>query len=390
MAFNCKNGRRLLEAAKKDKTPQRFFDEIGEALAKKELKSEDFSIKELFEEFVPDGRQIVDTWKPRNKELHGVRLKESAVETSAFSNITGQIFYNELMEAFNQPGLIGDQLIETVPTNLSGEKIAGVSLLSDDIETIGEGQPYPRAGVSEDWIETPATTKRGFIVPVTKEAIYFDNTNLVLTRCRDTVRTMAYNKEKRILDAVLGVTTLYNRKGRGLTATYGDNSGNHDWDNLAASNALQDYTDIENALLLFDGMTDPNTGEPILLSPNLQVVVPTALKPTLGRILAAVEFRSVTNTSNTTIGGNPLAYMMASFNPVSSPYVKARTSSDSTWFIGDFKRGFKYMENWGPTSVEAPVNSYEEFNYDIVAQFKVSERGTTACVEPRYAVKCTA
>ena len=37
-------------------------------------------------------------------------------------------------------------------------------------------------GFGEDYIETPSTTKRGFIVPVTKEAIFFDRTHLVLSR----------------------------------------------------------------------------------------------------------------------------------------------------------------------------------------------------------------
>lgn len=390
MGFNYQQGRRLLEAAKRDKTPGRFFDEVGDALRKKELRGGDFSIRKLFETFVPDGREIVDSWSANEGKGTGVQLRESGVSTSDFSNITGQIFYNQLMESFENPALIGTQLVETVPTNLSGEKIAGISALSDDIETIGEGKPYPRAGVAEDFVETPETTKRGVIVPVTKEAIYFDRTGQLLEQCRKVTETMALNKEKRILDSVLGITSSYNRKNRGVVATYGDNAGNHDFDNLAASNALQDYTDIEAAMLLFDALTDPNTGEPILIGPEMMIVVPKALEVTAARILAAVEYRTVTNTNNTTIGGNPLQYLTANFRLMTSPYVKARTSSETTWFIGNFPRGFKYMENWGPTSVEAPTNSYEEFNYDIVSQFKISERGVPAVIEPRYAVKCTA
>ena len=388
MPFEYTQGKRLLEAARKERAPERFYNDLREAFAKGELRSEDFSLKRLFTTFVEDGHQIVESFDPRSGG-NSVQLREANVETSAFSNITGQIVYNELMQAFENPALIGSQLMDTVPTSFDGEKIAGVSLLADDVDTVGESKPYPRAGVREDWVETPQTTKRGFIIPVTKEAIFFDRTAQVLDHCRGGMQVMALNKEKRIIDAVTGVTTIYNRKGRGLTATYGDNSGNHDWDNLAASNALQDWTDIENVMLLFDAMTDPNTGEPIMLPPELQVLVPSALSATLARIISATEFRAVTNTSNTTIGANPLAYLNRQVVPISSPYVKARTSSDSTWFAGAFKKAFKYMENWGPTMVEAPTGSYEEFNYDVVAQFKTSERGTPACVEPRYVVKCT-
>lgn len=389
MGFNYQQGRRLLEAAKKARTPSRFFEDIGEALQKKELRSEDFSLKQLFRNFVKDGNELLEHLNPMT-EGGKVNLRESNVSTADFSNITGQIFYNELLGAFDDPTLIGSRLVDTVPTSLDGERIAGISNLSDDIDSIGEAKPYPRAGVQEDYVDTPKTTKRGLIVPVTKEAIFFDRTGQVLERCRQVSRVMAINKEKRILDCVLGITSSYNRKGRGVVATYGANSGNHDWNNLLTSTALQDYTDIEAAMLLFDAMTDPNTGEPIMLSSTVQIVVPTALQVTLGSILAATQFRKTTNTSNETIGANPLSYMNYSFEPVSNAYVKARTSSADSWWVGDFRRGFKYMENWGPTVVEAPTNSYEEFNFDIVAQFKISERGVAAAVEPRYAVKVTA
>ena len=387
MAFNYRQGRRLYEAAKRDRTPDRFFEEIGEALQKKEIRPTDFSIRQLFETFVDDGREAVDSWNPRHGGK-GVMLRESGVETSAFSNITGQIVYTVMMEWFDNPEFIGSRLTENVPTVLSGEKIAGVSLLGDQVESIGENQPYPRAGVSEDWIETPETTKRGVIVPVTKEAIFFDRTGQVLQHASQVSESMAINKEKRILDAVLGITSLYNRKGRGVVATYGDNSGSHDWDNLQASNALVDWTDIENAELLFDAMTDPNTGEPIMVMPK-QIIVPSALKHTARRILNATEIRFGDGASSTTqtVSANPVA---GSLEIISTAYVKARTSSDSTWFIGDFARGFKYMENWPATVVEAPPNSAEEFDRDVAAQFKISERGTPAVTEPRYAVKCTA
>ena len=36
---------------------------------------------------------------------------------------------------------------------------------------------------------------------------------------------------------------------------------------------------------------------------------------------------------------------------------------------------FAYMENWPITVVQAPANSEAEFNQDIVARFKASERG---------------
>jgi hypothetical protein len=275
--------RRHFDAGEKDRKrgkENRFWPNFREALEKKHFKHEEFSFGDLFEEFVPDGRELRRSFNPRYGG-NSVLLLEAggAVNTGNFSNITGQIVYSKIMDAYNAPGFIGDRLVETIPTNFSGEKIPGIGQIGDEAESIAEGNPYPLAGFSEEWIETPATIKRGFIVGVTKEAIFFDRTGLILKRAGDVANWVRVNKEKRILDLVLGITTTYRRNGGAAQATYGDTP----FDNLAASNALVDWTDIENALLLFDALSDPNTGEPIVIQPD-QIIVPTALVMTARRI----------------------------------------------------------------------------------------------------------
>ena len=68
-------------------------------------------------------------------------------------------------------------------------------------------------GFGEDYIDTPQTTKRGFIVPVTKEAIFFDRTHLILQRAAEVGEVLGLNKEKRLLDLLIGVTNNYKWKG---------------------------------------------------------------------------------------------------------------------------------------------------------------------------------
>lgn len=393
--FVAHKWRRLYEAAVRDKTPDVFWADLREALDGRAYTASDFSVRDLWENFVEDGREIVASWSPRSGGgKSGVMLSEAGVDSSAFANITGQIVFSEVMEAFNDPVFLADQLTRRVPTQFSGEKIPGIGRIGDEAEIVGEGEAYPLAGLSEEWVETPETTKRGFIVPVTKEAVFFDRTGLVLTRASEVAQWLAVNKEKRVLDVVLGITSTYRRNGEtSAVATYGDNSGSHDWDNLAASNGLVDWTDIENALLLFDDLTDPNTGEPILVNPNT-LIVPTALSFTAQRIVSATEIREVTNTNTTTLSGNPLGGQRpggsnGNLRILSNQYVKARTSSATTWFIGDPMAAFYYMENWPVTTTQAPTNSEMEFTHDIVQRYKVSERGAAAAYEPRRMVKST-
>lgn len=392
--FVARKWRRALEAARRDRAEQRFWSDLQAEVQGRSLRPQDFRIRDVFQEFVDDGHEIVQSWSPRGGgSQSGVMLSEAGVDTSAFANITGQIVFQSMLDAFDDPVFIGGQVCRTVPTEFSGEKIPGIGRLGDMAESVEEQGPYPTAGVSEEWVETPETTKRGFIVPVTKEAIFFDRTGLVLQRAGEVGYWMGLNKEKRILDAVLGVTTLYRRNGQTAIATYDNNSGNHDWDNLIATNALVDWTDIENVLLAFDDITDPMTGEPVLLNPN-QLIVPGAMAFTAARIVNATEVREVSNTNTTTLSGNPLAGRRqgganSQLQILSNQYVKARSGSTSSWWLGDFQRAFWYMENWGPTSVQAPVNSEAEFTHDVVQRFKISERGAVACVNPRVVAKST-
>ena len=179
--------RRLYEAACRDHNPSKFFVQFNEALRKKEIRMDryqcDYSLRQLWENFVPGGREIVDSWNPGQGE-GGISLFEAgdSVNTGAFSNISGQIVYNATMDAFKSEMFVFSEKIRTVQTEFNGEKIAGVTRLGDKAEIVTEGNPYPNVGVSEDWHETPQTTKRGYIVPLTKEAIFFDRTGLVVQR----------------------------------------------------------------------------------------------------------------------------------------------------------------------------------------------------------------
>lgn len=385
--FNIKQ---LFEAAKRDGDEARLVRDISESLDNKEVKPSDFSIRGLFEDLVEDGRELLSDWHRNTDPTQRTSFMEAGVSSTSFSNITGQLLVNAVMESYNDPVFIADQLVTTMPTKLpKGEKIPGMSRIGNEAEAIGEGQPYPLVGFGEDWIETPETIKRGMIVPLTREAIVQDLTGLLLERARDVAYWIRYNKEIRCLQSVLGITSSYNRRSRGVVASYGDSSGNHDWDNLAASNALVDWTDVEAAELLFDGLTDPNVGTPIAVIPDT-IVVPSALKHTAKRVLNATEIRHGDGASATYATTSPNPLSGGTYKLVTSQLVKTVTSSDSTWFLGAFKRGFKYMEVSPISVIQAPSNSHDEFHRDIMQQWKVSEWGVAAVTEPRVAVKCTA
>jgi len=403
MRVNTKALRRSYDAAVKDRTPERFDTELREGFAKKELAPADFSIRELVEEFIPDGRELVDTWNPRSGGSGGslsVLLEADAVQTSAFSNISGQIIYNEVLTGFNNEEFAFSALIPTVTTQFNGEKIAGIGATGDLVEVVQEAHAYPMAGPQEDWIRTAETQKRGLIVPITREAIFFDRTGQLLNEARDVGTSMGINREKRAVDCVIDENTTthrYNRKDLGAQATYGNSSGNHDWDNLQASNALASWVQVDAAEQLLNSITDPSTGEPVVVDGQFYLVCDKSLQRTATNVLNATNVHSALAVGGYATTGN-LASRNTEFpNPVaglftvlSTRYVNSRSATATDWWFGAITTAFRYMENWPLTTVQAPTNSELEFTQDIAMRWKASERGVFATVEPRAMIENTA
>lgn len=421
-----KNMARLLEAAQKDagnfresvtlltgdvvecrsKEEFDFWSNLCENLRTKKIKTNEIGLRPLFESMVEDGREAVDSWDPQyggSGSVSMMRVKEAdAVGVANFARVYGQIAYSQVMEAYESPDFVFSRMVPTKPTKLSGERIPGLSRLGDQSAVVGENQAYPRAGISQDWLDTPVTTKRGFIVEWTKEAIFFNgavpgNELPVLERLTNVGHELAYNKEVRIIDAIVDENTTahrYNRLSRGAVATFGDNSGNHDWDNYQASNALVDWTDIDNAQQLLYAMLDPNTQQPIALNLGTpKLIVTRQLQTTANYIQRMTQFEkanpgyATTGTPITTYAPNPLE---GTFQIVTSALLALRMATDTDWFFGAPDKAVVYLENWPITVVQRPTNSDADFERDVVGGVKVSERGQTYVREPRYMVKSAA
>lgn len=392
---------------------------LSEAFKAREFRPRDFDLGRLFEacfgfgEFraCREGKQTPAAVYARNKNLDFERnsdglmllsesvLKEAAgaVSTASFQNISGQIVYTSILEPYDDEEFVFSKLIpEEQITNgtLDGEKIAGINPIGDEVMIRAEGDPYALAGVSEDWIFAPAVIDRGLIVPVTWEAVFADRTGKLLEFCGAVGTEMARNKEKRAVDCVIDENTTahrYNWRGT-VIATYGDNSGSHSWDNLAASNALVDWTDLDNAEQVFNGIAHPYTGEPVMVEPK-HLIVTKQLEQTARRILSASEIRVATPGYATT--GAPTQTNMA--NPYANKYqlltsrlLAARLATDTSWFIGDVSKAFRYRVAEKMNVQTAPSGNEADFNRRIVQQYRVNEIGAYYTRNPRHMVACTA
>jgi len=362
---------------------------LCEALREKHLRPEDFSLRDLAEALVSDGTEWVRSLDPRAGTPVPITEAGDGVDATAFLNIAGQLVYSKILEAYTQEAFVASKLVQTIPTRLDGEKIPGIARVADPGDEVHPGMPYPHLGFGEDYIETPATTKHGFIVPITREAIFFDRTHLVLARAAEVGEILGLGKEKRLLDVIVGATNNYKTNGTSLD-TY---QAATPWINVKTGNELVDWTDVDAAEQLFADMLDPNTGEPVLVTANTVLVTP-AYRHAAHRVFNAAEISyTASSAPTTTLAANPLGnYRVRESRLMYRRIVAAGedpADAKKWWFLGDLSRAFAYMENWPITVTQSPAGSEAEFTNDIVVRLKASERGAAAVLNPRYVVKNT-
>lgn len=386
-----KRMRRDFEARCRDGESELFFEEFAEAISKDKDFRRRISHKRLLEEFIPGGREIVDSWNP---EYSGGALAlptdlledGSAVMSSAFAALSGQIIYTEVIEAFDDETFVFTDIVRNVPTKFQNERIPGIGRMGDVSEVIPEGKGPPRAGLSEDYRDTPLTEERGLMIDLTRRAVFFDRTGLVVERAEELGRWLGYNKEVRLIDAFIDENTTrhrYNWKG----TTYASYQTTSPWDNVTASNGLVDWTDIDNAEQTLSAILDPNTGTPILNVPK-DIVVARQNLYTARRIVNASEIRvgDGATGSTQTIANNPVA----NYRIVSSQLLAARLATDTDWFLGDIERMIEYRENF-PLNVEpAPVIAGDAWERGIAMSWKATEMGAAVVRDPRLTTKSTA
>ena len=120
MAIDHKRLRQLYEAAVRDRNPGRFYEDLDEALRTKQIRIGDFSVRKLFEEFVPNGRELLESYAPGAGQT-STELRETAsvVSSSQFAKINGQLLITAVMEGYEQEDFVFTRMIPTVQTQFS-------------------------------------------------------------------------------------------------------------------------------------------------------------------------------------------------------------------------------------------------------------------------------
>lgn len=347
------------------------------------IRLKDLDLALLFEGAVPNGREILNSWRGGGmvqESIFGVQ-ESDAVMNSDFHKILLLALSSEVMMQHKTADLLQDVITTTVPTNLERERVPGISGIGDQAEVIREGDPYPLAGVSPEWIDTPTTEKRGFIVNVTKEAIFFNRNGLLVDRCSRVAKWMRLNKEKRCISTFVGVTNnfRYNDKN------YNTYTASGLYENLIASNPYVNWKSLDQVRIVRSRQTDPMTGEFLGPVTGGMIFCAPDIAGTVALKVGAKETRT-TDGDTVSISNNP----ENGWRVLSSPYIRSIQGNADDWYVGNPQDAFRYMQNWGITTQTAGGGSEADFTNDIALRFKVSERGVCSVWNPWEMTKCTA
>jgi hypothetical protein len=373
---------------------EEYLRDLRENLASGALRPEDFSVRDCFENMIDGGRELLHMIGYGKRG--GARLQDvleaagDSINSGDFASITGQFVFNKTKEGYNYPQALWPSLVTTYQTEfLDGERIPGVGEFGyGSIEVVGEGERFPELGLNEEYTDTVPLTKRGFIASVTKEMILKDRTGLLLLRAANGGKWLSIQKDIRCIQLATGTGSTANNYNRnGIYTNTFTNSGAYI---NQANVALVNWQSVQTLELLFAGMTDPNTGAPIVVEAK-QLIMPLALLRTAEFIRHALSVGQVDNTAaaNTvrTYADNPLNkgfYGGGGYEILSNAFVSSVTASNVAWFLGDFKAALLYKEAWGIEESQAAPQSAEEWHRDIMMGWKVSEMGNGQVIEPRY------
>lgn len=377
-----------------------FYDKVCTLLNEKQLIVDDFSYYELAEAcgVLPQLRRLRE-WSPGGAPVASL-LRESnpGVGTALFQVVTGELIGRKVIEGYEDAsGFIGDKLVTVLPSRLRNARLAGFRALSGPAE-VAEGHPYEES-TFEDKFVTTAESKQGRVLSINEELIAFDQTGEINRRAMALGFYLRQERERTIVRAVTdadagGGTFVYRPSGSGL-ALYKTDGAHRNWigagnttsPDFAAAVALEDWTDIDEALNYratevkddrIDGTTRP------IMAPARQMLVPERLRGQARSIIHSTEI-TVTRTEQETRFANPIHGQL---EVLSSPFIDEQGGQAlNDWYIGDFRRQFVWTEIWPVQTFLQRADSEAAFDRDVVLRVKVRYYGGVSAVDTVFVTK---
>ena len=374
------------EAGSKRKGYEMAADSLVEAIDAGQINTSQISFKQLYEELVD-----VPISEP------AARVAE-AMDSSAFPTVAKKIIHKDIIDEYDLAlGSVGDLVRSAQATRTDDELVVGFTAGDTNPLMRRQGMAYEETSFGEkNWKVVMADFGR--LISLTREVIYEDRTGEVMSRARDIGRAAGHHKQKMIIETIECAArsafeetsfggAVYKGSAQNAAAMYSNDHSALDGqanDNLIASNALADYTDLDAVYQAYNAMVD-EAGNKVSIVPNT-VLIPNALKAKAFQIMNSQMLGGgASDTVSPTY--NPVKDLaQGGLNIVSSVFL----SSASDWYMGDFAKQMLWLNVYSPATASQGANSELAFTNQIVARFRFSYHGGVGHTDWRYIVKSTA
>ena len=399
-----------------------------DALARKMQNADDIDLQEVFNEFFGSPisllREQGDFERWRKKQLLaeqkrdlGLPLEEAEVMSNQFQLLTQAKLYATMMATYELTKAVYENLFDTF---VSPFKLFDHQIPSDapELSYTPENQDYPTRTLSDRFCQTKAN-KFGAIIPITREVILTDRFGQVTQQAKAMAASAKYREDQLAAAAFQDASNgtyipdaseqdagayfpertnyaLY----RTAPVTTGSQTNYQTVTNqiAIASNYLNNWTQLQNAIQLLLGMTNVK-GQLIEVIPatGLTLVVPYGLAQRASILKSSVL--TVTDTNNSAATEN---IQMRAINPLANLGIQgtvnvlvwnklttSATASQSPWYLaGNSKLQFKRHMRWDVEFNEATPAQLggDDFLKDVIYKVRAGFNTGFRAVDDKYVV----
>ncbi len=276
---------------------------------------------------------------------------QRAITTGAFPLLTSATMIAKIRNAYESVPTIGDQLVEEETDHRT--KISTVASIygeNKDVDGLKPEEAYPEIGASESYA-TILSRKNGRMLSITQEMIDQNQSSDIVRRL-NYLGTFA-NEEiedltiKRVTDydgSKSSPAEPYAYRPSGSGTNLYENATNTSWEkagvmapsgNQVQSNALQDRTDIQNALDLLHTMKTTDGRYLNVDEAALILLIPYELR---GNAFSIANSTYVPGVENMKAEFGDQGFMPIKDKILWSSRLSALSAA--TWYLGDFKKQF--------------------------------------------------
>ena len=352
-------GRGFATDASKDKAfAKQWVDRIGRRISNFADKTEETKklrtmiqekwalsgIRSLFTQmygFTPSSPGEVGNVIPNYTDSREINAAEAAIDNTGFTALNNTVLASIIINAYNATGgLVADQLMMPYPTNHETENVPGFNEPTG-IDVYAENAAKPDTAITNKYVTLQKLSKIGGRVFLTREAVFYDQTGLLLQRANTIGSQIALHREH-ILLAGIADTSSYTPVATPVTtfAYYPSGSRTSLWTgvNTFESNALVDYSNIEKAINNLRKQTD-SRGERLSDNNNTpyEILLPGDLEVTAQKIFTATNLETNPGGANNTRFNNPYSNIRVYVSNV------LNSINPNTWYIagaGGFSKQF--------------------------------------------------